>query len=254
MFRTPDCGEKSRASFLESIRDYSSFMFEAVLLEFDGVIADTREARRTALLDALEANGVTLSATEYVEHCATLPVHGALRAAFALRDVPVDDTTVSLAVARAERTYATLVETGLSLAPGAQPLIASLRGQARLGVVSRSNRREIEHALGLAQIEDAFEFIIADDDPLAPKPSPAPYSAALERLAKRRPVAPKQVVALEDGSAGIRSAKAAGLSCIVVGYLPVHLAVEADAIVPSLVGQTLGSLAAIVRGGSAAER
>jgi beta-phosphoglucomutase-like phosphatase (HAD superfamily) len=45
------------------------------------------------------------------------------------------------------------------------------------------------------------------------------------------------VVALEDGVAGIRSAKSAGVRCAAVGPLPVHLAVDADALIPSLIGQ-----------------
>ena len=36
-------------------------MMQAVLFEFDGVLADTRDARRRALLDTLEEDGVTIA-------------------------------------------------------------------------------------------------------------------------------------------------------------------------------------------------
>jgi HAD superfamily hydrolase (TIGR01509 family) len=229
-------------------------MVDAVLLEFDGVLADTRVARRGALLGSLGEDGVMLSETEYLEHCASLPLRSAVRAALALRSVRADDTGVDLAVARAERRFAEFLQTGLSLTPGARELVEALQGRTRLGIVSRATRREIENGLALASLQDAFEFLITDDDFLAPKPSPAPYVAALERLTRRRPAVPHNVVALEDGPAGIHAARCAGLRCAAVGPLPVHLAVDADALLPTLVGQTLASIDALTSGARTIER
>ena len=58
-------------------------MIDAVLFEFDGVIADTRVARRRALIDTIAGDGVTLSDEEYADCCAGLPVSAAIRAASA---------------------------------------------------------------------------------------------------------------------------------------------------------------------------
>jgi HAD superfamily hydrolase (TIGR01509 family) len=229
-------------------------MIEAVLFEFDGVLADTHDARRRALLDTLEEDGVIVDDADYADWCASLPVRAAVRTALARSGVPADDTRVDLTAARADRKFRALLESGLSLIPGARALVDSMQGQARLGLVSRAARRDIEHALGLAQLDYAFEFVISDDDPFAAKPSPEPYLAALERLARRRPVSGAHVVALEDSIAGVRSAKAAGLRCAVVGTLPVHLAVNADALIPSLAGLTAASIDALTLGKRPAER
>ena len=105
----------------------------------------------------------------------------------------------------------------------------------------------------MAQLDHAFEFVIADDDALQPKPSPAAYVAALDRLARGARDG-EDVVAFEAGPAGIRAAKAAGVRCAAVGPLPVHLAVNADALVPSLAGQTLASIDALTLGTHTAER
>jgi beta-phosphoglucomutase-like phosphatase (HAD superfamily) len=153
-------------------------MIEAVLFEFDGVIADTRLARRRALMNTIEGDGIALTDDEYVECCAGLPIRAAIRAAYALRGVPIDDTGVELAGLRADRRFAALVETGISLVEGAQAAIEALQGSTRLGIVSRAARRDIDQALMLAQLDHAFEFIIADDDPYPPKPSGASYVAA----------------------------------------------------------------------------
>jgi beta-phosphoglucomutase len=229
-------------------------MIEAVLFEFDGVLADTHDARRRALLDTLEEDGVIVGVVDYADWCESLPVRAAVRTALARSGVPADDTRVDLTAARADRKFRALLESGLSLIPGARALVDSMQGQARLGLVSRAARRDIEHALGLAQLDYAFEFVISDDDPFAAKPSPEPYLAALERLARRRPVSGAHVVALEDSIAGVRSANAAGLRCAVVGTLPVHLAVNADALIPSLAGLTAASIDALTLGKRPAER
>ena len=229
-------------------------MIDAVLFEFEGVIADTSATRRRALLETLREDGVALSESEYVEHCAGLPVRASLRAALALRNFPRDETSVELLAMRTERRFAGLIGNGLSLVDGVGALIESLQGQTRLGIVSRASRADIDTTLALAQLDYAFEFIITGDDTYPPKPSPAPYVGALDRLTRRRGVKTAHVVALEDGVAGIRAAKAAGLRCAVVGALPVHLAVAADALIPSLIGQRAATLDALTRGEHGAER
>lgn len=233
---------------------YTSPMIDAVLFEFEGVIADTSATRRRTLLETLREDGVALSESEYVEHCAGMPVRASVRAALALRNFARDDTLVDLVTTRTERRFAELVGTGLSLVDGAAALIESLQGQMRLGIVSRASRVDIDATLALGQLDHAFEFIIAGDDAYQPKPSPAPYIGAVDRLTRRRSVNTKHVVALEDGAAGIRSAKAAGLRCAVVGALPVHVAVNADALIPSLIGQRAATIDALTRGEHGAER
>jgi len=212
-------------------------MIDAVLFEFEGVIADTSATRRRALLETLREDGLAVSESEYIEHCAGRPVRASVRAALALRNFPRDETWIDLLAMQADRRFADLIGTGLSLVDGARELIESLQGRTRLGIVSRASRTDIDATLALAQLDHAFEFIIADDDAFQPKPSPAPYLGALRRLTRRRSVKATHVVALEDGVAGIRSAKSAGVRCAAVGPLPVHLAVDADALIPSLIGQ-----------------
>ena len=229
-------------------------MVDAVLVEFDGVLADTRTARRAALLDTLEEDGITISESEYRDRCSAMPVRAAVRAAYSARHISVDDTVVDLAAVRAEKRFSTAVQSGLSLTTGARAFIEAAQSQTRLGIVSRATRTDIEATLALAQLEHAFEFVIADDDPFAQKPSPASYQGAIERLKRRRAVNARNVIALEDGSAGIHAAKGAGLRCAAVGALPVHVAVDADGTIPSLIGQTVASLDAVTLSTWAAER
>jgi HAD superfamily hydrolase (TIGR01509 family) len=229
-------------------------MIQAVFFEFDGVLADTRDARRIALLDALEEDGVALTDAEYDECCGSRSVRTAVEVAFARRDFPADDTTIDLASARAERRFSRSVEAGLTLCAGVRGLIESMQGQTRLGIVSRASRRDIDTTLALAQLDYAFEFVISGDDPHLPKPSAEPYRAAVDRLARRRAIPVANIVALEDGTAGIRAAKAAGLRCAVVGDVAPHVAMEADALISSLAGLTAASIDAVTLGKHTAGR
>jgi beta-phosphoglucomutase-like phosphatase (HAD superfamily) len=235
-----------------------------LLLELETVLADTADARRAALLAALAAEDVALSEAEYDEACVGLAPRQAARAALALRGRGDDETTADLVTLLAEREFARRVGAGVTLAPGARDFVEGAAGRARLGVVTRARRADASLILSLAGLEDAFDVVVAADDVAEPKPSPAPYRRALERLARRGGSAgggsditagandpARATIVLEDSPAGIRAAHAAGLRCVAVGAVAAHVAIEADAAVPSLVGQTPASLLALSAVGGA---
>jgi putative hydrolase of the HAD superfamily len=217
-------------------------MLDAVLFEFDGVLADTRQRRKEALAGALGAHGIVLSDAEYEGRCAGLPVRGAVDAAVALRDLVLDDTGRDLLAAGAERRFRSWLAKGIALADGAAELVRELSGRVRLGIVTRASRRDVEFTLGLAALDGAFECIVCAEDAYPHKPDPAPYHVALHRLGRRKAVAAGAVVALEDGVAGLRAARSAGLRCLAVGSMAAYEAIEADGFLPSLSEQSLATL------------
>src|SRR6185436_6295406 len=122
-------------------------------------------------------------------------------------------------------------------------------GQARLGTVTRATRADANTMLRLAGLEAAFSLIICADDTVDGKPSPEGYQLAIERLKRQRSLARGMIIALEDGAAGIRAARKANIRCAAIGPLPAHIAIDADAYVPSLDGQTIASLDQLSRPG-----
>jgi len=220
-------------------------MFQAVLFEIEGVLADTHAFRQRALQEALAHDGVRISDSDY-EGCADLPVRDAAAAAYRFAGAPADDTALDLATLRAERRFSEFLTLGFSMVDGARELVAHLAGRTRLGVVTRANRREAEMILALAGLEFAFECVITSDAVAAVKPSPEPYLAAVRTMSRLREVRAPQVLALEDGTAGIHAARAAGVRCLAVGHLPAHRAMQAEGLLPTLRGHTLGSLEDIV--------
>lgn len=217
----------------------------AVLMELEGVIVETYDARRTALLRALADDGISITALEYDDVAHGLPVRGAVRAAIAVAEEHMDDTGLELAALRAERYFAESMAAGVTLTDGAREGLAALHAVARLGLVTRAARREVEPVLEAADATFIFECIVtADDVPDHPKPDPASYLSAVGRLERRRAISVREAIALEDARAGIRSARGAGLRCVAVGSVPAFRALDADGYLPTLRGATLESLSA----------
>lgn len=224
-------------------------MLDTVLFEFDGLVVDTGDARQDALCSALLTEGLVLSPQAYRELCAGHAFDEAARAALSANGRGGDETLVALVASRAERAFRAYVGKGVTLVDGVRDLIDRLLPVTRLGIVSRASRQEIGLVLSLARLEHAFTCVIGIEDAFPPKPSAAPYAAALARLAKSRAPTPLgMVIALEDSWQGIRSARAAGVRSIAVGDIPAHVAIEADAFLPSLKGATAESLQSLVTG------
>ena len=109
-------------------------MLDTVLLELEGVIADTGEARRDAIFAALRADGVQMPESEYRDLCAGLSFDEAMRAAFraAGGGRTDDETAIALASHRAERAYRAYIGKGLTLVEGARETLERLHDSVRL--------------------------------------------------------------------------------------------------------------------------
>ncbi len=222
-----------------------------VLLEFEGILADTTPHRLAALREALTSDGLSLDDETWIEHAHGLAVEEAVRAARRALGAPEDPTAVELARLRAEGAFRRRIARGLLMQPGGLALIQALRTQARLALVTRASRRDVDFVLTLASLADAFTCVVTSDDRVEGKPSAAPYVLALEKLARTAPVVAGDALAFEDSRPGVRSARAAGVRTVAVGPLPLHHAMEADAYLPTLSGMSFDAMRALVRGGQA---
>jgi HAD superfamily hydrolase (TIGR01509 family) len=216
-----------------------------LLLEFEGVLVDTRAARDAALAEALVADGIRVTPRLLAEASGRTTEDGVrrIRRAAGAAD---DETAVELGRLRAERAFAARAGKGLALQPGAREAVERLSGCARCAIVTRASRRDVEFVLGLAGLESAFRPVIAAEDVDPPKPDAAPYAAALARFSQLFPGQTLRALAVEDTLAGIRGARAAGVAAVALGPLPPHEALEADAWVESLADLTVERVRTLV--------
>jgi beta-phosphoglucomutase-like phosphatase (HAD superfamily) len=151
---------------------------------------------------------------------------------------------------RAERAFSSRRATsGAALCPGARQFIENAAGATRLAVVTRARRGDADTMLRLSSLGDAFTTVVTADDLIDAKPSGEGHRLAIERLSKRRTTTARQSIALENGVAGIRAARDATVRCVAIGPLGAHVAMEANAYVPSLEGVTMRALETLIRAG-----
>jgi beta-phosphoglucomutase len=219
-------------------------MVDAVLLEWDGVLADTGPARREALLRALADEGVAFSAEEYDAHCAGLDVQQSARVAVS-RTHDDDPALVDLVVLRAGRAFTERLAGGVTLAAGALEFLRAVEPRARLAIVSRATRAETDLFLRLSGVDGMMACVFTSDDVLQPPPAPELYDLAAAHLARTRRARREHSVALVTGTTAIRAARAAGLHVLAVGAQP-HVALDADGATTDLSALTLEELAVLV--------
>lgn len=208
-----------------------------LLVEFEGVIADTAAMRREALAESLAVEGITVTDALALAG-AGYATEAAVRRIRAAAGADEDETAVELGRLRAERAFATRAGKGMSITPDARTTLERLAICSRLALVTRASRGEVEFVLDLAGLSEIFRPVIALEDASPSKPASAPYEAALARIAQLFPGQQLRALAVEDHIVGVRAARAAGIACVAVGALPAHEALEADAWVESLADLT----------------
>jgi beta-phosphoglucomutase-like phosphatase (HAD superfamily) len=221
-------------------------MIGSLFFEVEGVLAGTASLRRAALLRAFAEESLAPADIPALDSGAGGSTRDAVRRALRHHPIASDETALTLIALRADRHFATLVQTGVSLAPGARELIQQSIPTCRLGIVTGLERATVNTLLTLAELDGAFEAIIAAEDVASAKPAPDGHRKALERLRRRRPIDPRTVLALEPDAAGARAARAAGLRCAVIAPYRAESIVDADAMLESLVGETLATLDALL--------
>ncbi|MFC3693584.1 HAD-IA family hydrolase [Chenggangzhangella methanolivorans] len=194
---------------------------EALIFDVDGTLAETEETHRRALNDTFASFGLPWD-WDRATYRRLLRIMGGKERLlhFIEFDGPEGadrafDRLDEIHAAKNVR-YAELVRDGaVTLRPGVERLLREARGEAlRIGIATTTSRRNVE-ALLTATIgddwRDLFDAIAAGDEAPAKKPAPDVYLLALERLR----VPPSAAIAFEDTSHGLRSARAAGVRCLV---------------------------------------
>lgn len=110
--------------------------------------------------------------------------------------------------ALAAATLAVKDDTAVEWRPGAKTALKRARERATVGLVTNGGRASQRTKLGVLGIEDAFETVVYAGDTSEPKPSPAPFEAALDALGSR----PADALYVgNDYRADVIGAKRAGL-------------------------------------------
>jgi beta-phosphoglucomutase-like phosphatase (HAD superfamily) len=218
-------------------------MADGVLLDWEGVLADTADSRRAALRAALSDEGIAFDDAAYERLGAGRSVRSA--AARLLGSRATDVTLTELVALRAEREFAARIARGFAIDPAAARFVELAQLRAPVVIVTAAGRAESDAALRLAGLHDSCAAIVTADDVGGEAPAPASYELALAHLGRRRVVKAHRVAVLATDLPAIRAAREAGLRTVAV-KAPAHVALEADAAVDSLSGLTLDVVDALL--------
>jgi beta-phosphoglucomutase len=223
---------------------------QAIIFDFDGVIANSEPLHLRAVQDVLAEEGIPLSSEEYYTRYLGFDDIGMFRALAHDRGLPMTDRRVTALVARKGGRMQELLQDGAVMFPGATDFIRRSAEVVPIAIASGAMRHEIVEILDAAGVSGCFTTVVAAGDTPDSKPSPAPYVVAFERLRQQtgRPLEVRRSVAIEDSRWGLASAQGAGLRCVgVTTSYPAHELPGAELVVAGLADLTLEMLDRLVQ-------
>jgi len=182
----------------------SALAWDALLFDFDGVLADSEPVHHSAWNQTLEPLGIHLDWEDYRKHFVGIPDGIALRERLGIQ------AGGEALVAQKQELFRQGLAAAQPFLPDTVQLLQDLFPSYKMAVVSSSYRSEVEPPLVRGGIRPFFQLLICGDDVKHFKPSPEPYLLAAERLGARRPLV------IEDSEAGVASGRAAGFEVLQV--------------------------------------
>jgi HAD superfamily hydrolase (TIGR01509 family) len=224
---------------------------DAIVFDFDGVIANSEPLHFRALQEVVAREGVLLTEAEYYGRYLGYDDLGALNAIAADRGIEWTPPHLAGLIRRKAARLEELERETSVLFPGAADAIRRLAGTVPLAIASGALRGEIVRVLGREGLTPLFAAVVAAEDTPASKPAPDPYLRAVDllRAGAGRALHPASCVAIEDSRWGLQSAIAAGLRTVAITHTyPAESLSSADLIVGRLDELTVDLLTGIVAG------
>ena len=222
---------------------------QAIVFDFDGVIADSEPLHLKAFQQALAEEGIALERDDYFARYLGYDDVGMFQALGSHRGLAWTDRHITALVARKGMKLQAMIEGDEVLFPGAAAFIRAAAAEVPIAIASGALRHEIVQIVESAGLGGLFATIVASGDTPESKPSPGPYLLAFEQLqqATGRVLDRKRCVAIEDSIWGLESARGAGLRCVGVttSYGAGDLA-GAELVVDSLKSLTIPMLERLV--------
>lgn len=182
--------------------------FLAVFFDLDGTLVDTEPVAVRVVAECLKEWGIhpEKKDTEYVTGRKWEAALAYLSQKYSFPD-PLEKCLEKIVTRYRERLKAELVEV-----PGSSQAVRAIAPHVKLALVSGSHRQDILWVLSQLRIQKYFQAILGSEDYPESKPSPSGYLAAIQKLG----IDPSQGLVFEDSSAGIQSAKTAGLKVVAI--------------------------------------
>ncbi len=185
-------------------------MFDAVIFDWDGTLADTRKPIVVSFQKALKEINLEVP-TEYIERRIGIGASDTFREILAAANRRVDEKVVKQLVERKSKVQIGLANE-VALFEGARELLEELQGKVKVGLASMNNRSVIMHLLQNNGIADCFDTIFTVEAVSHSKPNPEIFLKTAENLNAK----PQRCVVFEDSIFGVKAAKSADMACVAI--------------------------------------
>jgi HAD superfamily hydrolase (TIGR01509 family) len=185
-------------------------MFEAVIFDWDGTLADTRQVIVASFQRALSDVGCDVSG-EFIERRIGIGAAETFREILRASKMSFNKVLVASLVKKKVQTEIEM-SSQVKLFEGAIALLKSLRPKVKLALASMSNRDFVDHMLKAMNIQRFFDIVLTADEVNKSKPDPEIFLKSAMKLE----TSPAKCVVVEDSIFGVEAAKAAKMGCIAV--------------------------------------
>jgi beta-phosphoglucomutase len=199
-------------------------MLQAVIFDFDGVIADSEPLHLRAYQAVLQPEGIELDKKDYYERYLGYDDAELFQTLVKDRGITVDAVKIDSWIGSKSRIVGKLLSDQSVLFPGAAACIRMFAARLPLAIASGAIEPEIVMVLEHAGLKPCFGAIASASDGVRGKPAPDLYLLAIAKLRERLngqssgSFVPGSCVAIEDSHWGIEAARRAGLRCVAVTH------------------------------------
>ncbi len=182
-------------------------MITTVIMDLDGLLADTEPLHCRAYQEVLSTQGAALTEADYIQHWVRSGKGiGEWVAEHGLDCDPREIRT------QKSKLYLELLSQSLRPMDGTFSLLETLHGKKKLALASSSLRDAVDGVLQGLKIAHYFKVIVTGTDVSRVKPAPDIFLTAARQIRAQA----SECVVLEDAEKGVLAAYAAGMRCIAI--------------------------------------
>jgi len=185
-------------------------MFEAVIFDWDGTLADTKDAIVFSFQEVLREIGCTVT-DRSLERQIGIGARNMFRDALRSAGIPYDEEAIDRLMEKKNKLHAGLADR-IRIFSGVTDLLDSLCSRVKIALATMSSRSVIDQLLREKGMRGYFGLVISADEVEQPKPHPEAFLKCAERLKCQ----PEKCVVVEDSIFGVMAARKANMKCIAV--------------------------------------
>lgn len=183
---------------------------KTIIFDFDGTLADTREAIVRAFRETVSDSGISCRRHPSVRELITIPLEDSFRIAGVS-----DPQRLAGIMAQYDRHFRSLAASLVAPFDGVLQVLATLsKSDLHLCVATNEIRENLDHLLEAFGISGLFDASVCADEVAAAKPAPDMVDRLLKALGGR----PQETLVVGDSVLDLRMAKAAGCRTCAVSY------------------------------------